>query len=114
MPAHDLATRIESFLPAELRRTRLALQHASARHSGKPVHEARKSIKKLRAVLRLACGMAPKKRIEGVAVPLREAAHALAPMREEAPPLQPDRVADGGSDRRRVRNKPIMNAGTGL
>ena len=39
---------------------------------------------------------------------------ALAPMREEAPPLQPDRLADAGSDRRRVRNKPIMNAGTGL
>ncbi|HEY4203695.1 MAG TPA: ATP-binding protein [Xanthobacteraceae bacterium] len=39
---------------------------------------------------------------------------ALAPMREEAPPLQPDRIDEASSDRRRVRNKPIMNAGTGL
>jgi two-component system, cell cycle sensor histidine kinase PleC len=40
---------------------------------------------------------------------------ALAPMAEEAPPLQPEPVlADAGDDKRRPRNKPIMNAGTGL
>jgi two-component system, cell cycle sensor histidine kinase PleC len=36
---------------------------------------------------------------------------ALAPMAEEAPPLQPEATTD---ERRRARNKPIMNAGTGL
>jgi two-component system cell cycle sensor histidine kinase PleC len=37
---------------------------------------------------------------------------ALAPMAEEAPPLQPEQnVAD---DKRRARHKPIMSAGTGL
>ena len=39
---------------------------------------------------------------------------ALAPMSEEAPPLQPDRHGEISSDKRRARNKPIMNAGTGL
>ncbi len=39
---------------------------------------------------------------------------ALAPMNEEAPPLQPQRSERDRGDRRRVRNKPIMNAGTGL
>jgi two-component system cell cycle sensor histidine kinase PleC len=38
---------------------------------------------------------------------------ALAPMAEEAPPLQPERHGDA-SDRHRIRNRPIMNAGTGL
>ncbi|MBN8967416.1 MAG: HAMP domain-containing histidine kinase [Rhizobiales bacterium] len=36
---------------------------------------------------------------------------ALAPMVEEAPPLQPDPVT---SDKARPRHRPIMNAGTGL
>lgn len=37
---------------------------------------------------------------------------ALAPLSDDSPPLQPDyEVAD---ERRRPRNKPIMNAGTGL
>jgi two-component system cell cycle sensor histidine kinase PleC len=40
---------------------------------------------------------------------------ALAPMAEEAPPLQPENAATGaGDDKRRPRNKPIMSAGTGL
>ena len=40
---------------------------------------------------------------------------ALAPMVEEAPPLQPDLYEPPAADeRRRPRNKPIMNAGTGL
>jgi two-component system cell cycle sensor histidine kinase PleC len=34
---------------------------------------------------------------------------ALAPMAEEAPPLQPET-----DERHRARNKPIMSAGTGL
>jgi len=36
---------------------------------------------------------------------------ALAPMREDAPPLQPEGTA---GDKSRPRHKPIMNAGTGL
>lgn len=40
---------------------------------------------------------------------------ALAPMREDSPPLQPDRALEAtGGDRSRPRFKPIMNAGTGL
>jgi two-component system cell cycle sensor histidine kinase PleC len=40
---------------------------------------------------------------------------ALAPMRDDSPPLQPDRLPDGMTgDRSRPRYKPIMNAGTGL
>jgi two-component system cell cycle sensor histidine kinase PleC len=40
---------------------------------------------------------------------------ALAPMAEEAPPLQPETVDPAViEDERRPRNKPIMNAGTGL
>jgi two-component system cell cycle sensor histidine kinase PleC len=37
---------------------------------------------------------------------------ALAPMAEEAPPLQPETTLP--DDKRRARNKPIMSAGTGL
>jgi two-component system cell cycle sensor histidine kinase PleC len=36
---------------------------------------------------------------------------ALAPMREDSPPLQPEGMA---GDKSRARHKPIMNAGTGL
>jgi len=40
---------------------------------------------------------------------------ALAPMAEEAPPLQPESIdTNAGDDKRRARNKPIMSAGTGL
>jgi two-component system cell cycle sensor histidine kinase PleC len=39
---------------------------------------------------------------------------ALAPMAEEAPPLQPETATATADDKRRVRNKPIMSAGTGL
>jgi two-component system cell cycle sensor histidine kinase PleC len=40
---------------------------------------------------------------------------ALAPMSEEAPPLQPESLDLGpADDKRRARNKPIMSAGTGL
>lgn len=39
---------------------------------------------------------------------------ALAPMAEEAPPLQPEYMEGTAEDRRRARNKPIMSAGTGL
>jgi two-component system cell cycle sensor histidine kinase PleC len=40
---------------------------------------------------------------------------ALAPMAEEAPPLQPQTAgASTADERRRARNKPIMSAGTGL
>jgi two-component system cell cycle sensor histidine kinase PleC len=41
---------------------------------------------------------------------------ALAPMAEEAPPLQPESfdTHPAAGDKRRPRNKPIMSAGTGL
>lgn len=40
---------------------------------------------------------------------------ALAPMREESPPLQPDRIPDAmASEKSRPRHTPIMSAGTGL
>jgi two-component system cell cycle sensor histidine kinase PleC len=39
---------------------------------------------------------------------------ALAPMAEEAPPLQPESAAAVTDEKRRARNKPIMSAGTGL
>jgi two-component system cell cycle sensor histidine kinase PleC len=40
---------------------------------------------------------------------------ALAPMTEEAPPLQPEATTTVTTDeKRRPRNKPIMSAGTGL
>ena len=82
MKGHDLVTRLESFLPAELRRVQRSLATADRRNSGEPVHEARKGIKKLRAALRLARNMAPKKSLDAVGIPLREAAHALGPLRD--------------------------------
>jgi two-component system cell cycle sensor histidine kinase PleC len=40
---------------------------------------------------------------------------ALAPLSDEAPPLQPETFDLGAADdKRRARNKPIMSAGTGL
>ncbi|HEY0327943.1 MAG TPA: HAMP domain-containing sensor histidine kinase [Rhodopseudomonas sp.] len=39
---------------------------------------------------------------------------ALAPMADEAPPLQPSYDVNLADENRRVRNKPIMSAGTGL
>jgi two-component system, cell cycle sensor histidine kinase PleC len=39
---------------------------------------------------------------------------ALAPMSEEAPPLQPEPVVNPADEKRRARHKPIMSAGTGL
>ena len=40
---------------------------------------------------------------------------ALAPMAEEAPPLQPETShAATPDEKRRARHKPIMSAGTGL
>ena len=50
-----------------------------------------------------------------VTFPPERVMSALAPMAEEAPPLQPDpTVAAAADDKRRARHKPIMSAGTGL
>src|SRR6186713_915775 len=50
-----------------------------------------------------------------VTFPPERVMSALAPMTEEAPPLQPDSaVAAAADDKRRARHKPIMSAGTGL
>jgi len=47
-----------------------------------------------------------------VTFPPERVMSALAPMAEEAPPLQPETVS--ADDKRRIRNKPIMSAGPGL
>ena len=78
----DLVARIKSFLADELQDARRALEGGSGRVSGEAVHEARKSIKKLRAVLRLVQKMADPKKVHSVATHLREAAHRLGPMRD--------------------------------
>ena len=50
-----------------------------------------------------------------VTFPPERVMSALAPMSEEAPPLQPEPSHRSTADeKRRARNKPIMNAGTGL
>jgi two-component system cell cycle sensor histidine kinase PleC len=48
-----------------------------------------------------------------VTFPPERVMSALAPMAEEAPPLQPDPTFTA-DDKRRTRHKPIMSAGTGL
>lgn len=49
-----------------------------------------------------------------ITLPPERVMSALAPMAEEAPPLQPDRHYEVSPPARNIRNKPIMNAGTGL
>src|SRR5207237_1288244 len=50
-----------------------------------------------------------------VTIPPERVMSALAPLAEEAPPLQPETfLPTSADDKRRVRNKPIMSAGTGL
>lgn len=50
-----------------------------------------------------------------VTFPPERVMSALAPVAEEAPPLQPEPVNPAVTDeKRRARNKPIMSAGTGL
>jgi two-component system cell cycle sensor histidine kinase PleC len=50
-----------------------------------------------------------------VTIPPERVMSALAPMSEEAPPLQPEPASTSTSDEsRRTRFKPIMSAGTGL
>jgi two-component system, cell cycle sensor histidine kinase PleC len=50
-----------------------------------------------------------------VTFPPERVMSALAPMSDESPPLQPESArTSSGDDKRRVRHKPIMSAGTGL
>ncbi|ABD87618.1 sensor histidine kinase [Rhodopseudomonas palustris] len=49
-----------------------------------------------------------------VTFPPERVMSALAPMADEAPPLQPSYDISLSDENRRVRNKPIMSAGTGL
>ncbi|MFL6817985.1 MAG: sensor histidine kinase [Bradyrhizobium sp.] len=50
-----------------------------------------------------------------VTFPPERVMSALAPMTDEAPPLQPENpITTAAEDRRRARHKPIMSAGTGL
>jgi two-component system, cell cycle sensor histidine kinase PleC len=50
-----------------------------------------------------------------VTFPPERVMSALGPMSDEAPPLQPDTASTSSAEqRRKVRTKPIMNAGTGL
>jgi two-component system cell cycle sensor histidine kinase PleC len=39
---------------------------------------------------------------------------ALAPISEESPPLQPEKIMAVTDHKRHTRHKPIMSAGTGL
>jgi CHAD domain-containing protein len=103
MKADAVVSRLRSFLPAELRKAERQL--AVGNDPDRAVHEVRKSIKRLRAALRLAHDLAPGRAIEAVGAPLREAAHLLGPLRdhlvlgqtgkniaqrhEEPPPLPP-------------------------
>lgn len=80
MKADAVVSRLRSFLPAELREAQRWL--AGGNDPGEAVHEIRKSIKKLRAALRLAEELAPEGALAAVAAPLREAAHALGPLRD--------------------------------
>lgn len=82
MDALDVLSRLRSFLPAELRRAGRCLQRTGHKALGKSVHDARKSIKQLRAVLRLAHEMTTKAALNRVALPLRKATHHLGPLRE--------------------------------
>jgi two-component system cell cycle sensor histidine kinase PleC len=49
-----------------------------------------------------------------VTFPPERVMSALAPMAPDAPPLQPEYEMNVADEKRRARNKPIMNAGTGL
>ncbi|MDU2924932.1 HAMP domain-containing sensor histidine kinase [Bradyrhizobium sp.] len=49
-----------------------------------------------------------------VTFPPERVMSALAPLSDEAPPLQPETVAAPAQEKRRLLRKPIMNAGTGL
>jgi len=50
-----------------------------------------------------------------VTFPPERVMSALAPMSEEAPPLQPENANKSTTDeKQRARHKPIMSAGTGL
>jgi len=80
MKADAVVCRLRSFLPAELRKARRQL--AIGNDPDRAVHEVRKSIKRLRAALRLAQELAPERTLEAVGTPLRKAAHALGPLRD--------------------------------
>jgi two-component system cell cycle sensor histidine kinase PleC len=49
-----------------------------------------------------------------VTFPPERVMSALAPVTEEAPPLQPEAAPPITDEKHRARNKPIMSAGTGL
>jgi len=49
-----------------------------------------------------------------VTFPPERVMSALAPVQEEAPPLQPDDAATVTDEKHRARHKPIMSAGTGI
>jgi CHAD domain-containing protein len=82
MAESKMGMRIRRFLPKELCRARQFLAKADGHPAAAPVHDVRKSIKKLRAVLRLLRGAAERHLLDGAAVPLRDAAHRLGPLRD--------------------------------
>jgi CHAD domain-containing protein len=82
MASEEVAVRVKSFLRETLDHAQKQLRGRPQQMVGEPVHEARKSIKQLRAVLRLAREMADKEKLESVATHLREAAHRLGPLRD--------------------------------
>ncbi len=82
MKAEEIFSRVCAFLPVELRGLQRRLDQAGQGKLDAAVHDARKSIKKLRAVMRLAKTMAPEKALASVDTPLRNAAHVLGPARD--------------------------------
>jgi len=74
--------RLRAFLGSELRKAQGRLKPADGRDSEVSVHEARKSIKKLRAGLRLAAKMFKKSRRRKAESRLRAAEHLLSPLRD--------------------------------
>jgi CHAD domain-containing protein len=82
MTESKMGLRVRRFLPRELCRARQFLAKADDHPAAGPVHGARKSIKQLRAVLRLVRRAAEKHLLDGAAGPLRNAAHRLGPLRD--------------------------------
>lgn len=82
MASEEVVVRMKAFLAGTLGHVQKQLRGRRKQIAGEAVHEARKLIKKLRAVLRLARKMAAPAKLKPVAAHLREAAHRLGPLRD--------------------------------
>lgn len=77
-----MPARLKAFLEQEMEKAARQLGSSRGQEGESPVHEARKSIKKLRAGLRLALKMLPETTLRRVEAPLRTAAQVLGPLRD--------------------------------